>query len=111
MPRRWNITGIYRICRFENNEKLGRLVDSILEGKNFADLDIPFAVVAADACTGEEVVIREGRVADAIRASTAIPAVFEPVKLSGRTLVDGAVVSVKEKPPFWKSDARCQRPD
>lgn len=79
---------------FLSNEKLGQLVDRILDGKSFSQLSLPFAVVAADVCTGEEVVIREGRVADAVRASTAIPAVFEPVKLIGRTLVDGAVVNM-----------------
>lgn len=79
---------------FLSNERLGQLVDRILEGRTFAQLNLPFAVVAADASTGEEVVIREGRVSDAIRASSAIPAIFEPVILSGRTLVDGAVVNM-----------------
>lgn len=79
---------------FLTNEKLGQLVDRVLAGKSFGQLAKPFAVVAADVCTGEEVVIREGRVADAVRASTAIPAIFEPVKLSDRTLVDGAVVNM-----------------
>ncbi|MHB8918413.1 MAG: patatin-like phospholipase family protein [Desulfocucumaceae bacterium] len=79
---------------FLSNERLGQLVDRILEGRTFDQLNLPFAVVAADACTGEEVVIREGKVSDAIRASSAIPAIFEPVVLSGRTLVDGAVVNM-----------------
>lgn len=79
---------------FLTNEKLGQLVDRVLAGKSFGQLAKPFAVVAADVCTGEEVVIRDGRVADAVRASTAIPAIFEPVKLSDRTLVDGAVVNM-----------------
>lgn len=79
---------------FLSNERLGQLVDRVLNGKSFGQLAIPFAVVAADVCTGEEVVIREGRVADAVRASTAIPAIFEPVKLVDRTLVDGAVVNM-----------------
>ncbi|MCL6610172.1 MAG: patatin-like phospholipase family protein [Peptococcaceae bacterium] len=79
---------------FLNNEKLGLLVERELGGKTFSELKIPFAVVAADACTGEEVVIREGKVSDAVRASTAIPAVFDPVKLGDRTLIDGAVVNM-----------------
>jgi len=79
---------------FLNNEKLGVLLDRIIGGKDFSQLQIPLAVVAADACTGEEVVIREGRVSDAVRASTAIPAIFEPVKLFNRTLVDGATVNM-----------------
>ncbi len=79
---------------FLNNERLGRLLDRILGGKTFDQLALPFAVVAADACTGEEVVMRDGRVADAVRASTAIPAIFEPVLLNGRVLMDGAVVNM-----------------
>jgi NTE family protein len=79
---------------FLNNEKLGQLVDRVISGKTFSQLNIPFAVVAADTCTGEEVVIREGRVADAVRASTAIPAIFEPVKLGDRVLMDGAVLNM-----------------
>jgi len=79
---------------FLNNEKLGQMMDGVLGGKTFSQLDLPLAVVAADACSGEEVVIREGRVSDAVRASTAIPAVFEPVSLGGRVLMDGAVVNM-----------------
>lgn len=79
---------------FLSNEKLGQVLDRVLEGKRFDQLVIPLAVVAADACSGEEVIIREGGVADAVRASTAIPAVFEPVTLNGRTLVDGAVLNM-----------------
>ncbi|MFZ5652312.1 MAG: patatin-like phospholipase family protein [Bacillota bacterium] len=79
---------------FFNNEKLGLLLDKFLGGVTFSELEIPLAVVAADACSGEEVVIREGKVADAVRASAAIPAVFEPVNLFGRTLVDGGTVNM-----------------
>ena len=79
---------------FLNNEKLGQLVNSFIGDKTFSDLNIPLAVVAADSGTGEEVVIREGSISDAIRASTAIPAIFEPVRLFNRTLVDGGTVNM-----------------
>jgi NTE family protein len=55
------------------------------------DLAVPFAAVAVDLVTGEEVVIREGRVIDAIRASFSIPGVFVPLSRSRRILVDGAL--------------------
>jgi len=55
------------------------------------DLDIPFAAVATDLNTGEEVVIDRGPVTDAIRASIAIPGVFRPHMLEGRVLVDGGL--------------------
>lgn len=79
---------------FLSNEKLGQLVNSFIGEKTFSDLNIPLAVVAADSGTGEEVVIREGSISDAIRASTAIPAIFEPVRLFNRTLVDGGTVNM-----------------
>jgi Predicted esterase of the alpha-beta hydrolase superfamily len=61
----------------------------------FEDLRIPFAAVACDLETGNEVVFRDsGDITTAIRASCAIPGVFVPViDESGRSLVDGGVVS------------------
>ncbi|MBQ9661167.1 MAG: patatin-like phospholipase family protein [Bacteroidales bacterium] len=57
------------------------------------DLPIPFAAVATDLFTGEEVVIREGPLFDAIRASISIPSMFRPVRWQGRTLVDGGLAN------------------
>jgi predicted acylesterase/phospholipase RssA/CRP-like cAMP-binding protein len=56
-------------------------------------LPVPFACVAADALTGQEVIFRQGLLADAVRASTAIPGIFRPVEVEGRWLVDGVVVN------------------
>jgi NTE family protein len=61
---------------------------------NFTRLDdapIPVHVVASDITTGEEVVLSSGDAVDAVTASAAIPGVFPPVEIDGRTLVDGAV--------------------
>lgn len=55
-------------------------------------LRIPFAAIATDLATGEEVVLRSGDLARAVRASCAIPGVFEPVEWEGRLLIDGGVV-------------------
>ena len=56
---------------------------------------MPFAAVACDLETGEEVVFRDtGDLATAIRASCAIPGVFAPVESDGRLLIDGGVVSL-----------------
>ena len=60
---------------------------------NIEDLPIPFAAVATDLYTGEEVVFREGPLFEAIRASISIPSMFKPVKWQGRTLVDGGMVN------------------
>ncbi len=59
----------------------------------FADLDIPFAALATDMATGEQVVLREGRIAPAVRASCSVPGVITPLELGGRLLADGGVVN------------------
>ncbi len=58
----------------------------------FKDLDLPFAAIACDIVTGERVVLNNGPVAPAVRASAAIPGLFSPVEIEGRLLVDGGVV-------------------
>lgn len=59
---------------------------------NFDDLPIPFRCVATDMQSGEAVVLHDGSLADAVRASMAIPGVFTPVELKGRVLADGGMV-------------------
>jgi NTE family protein len=59
----------------------------------FSDLPIPLAAVATDLHTGQEVWLREGRVAAAIAASIAVPGLFRPVRHEDRYLVDGSVVN------------------
>jgi NTE family protein len=62
--------------------------------ERFEDLETPLAVIAADFWTGEEVVLREGPLLPAVRASIAIPGVFPPLLLGDRVLVDGSAVNV-----------------
>jgi NTE family protein len=57
------------------------------------ELGIPFAAVATALHTGTEVWLREGSTIDAVRASIALPALFSPVVLEGRILVDGGLVN------------------
>ncbi len=59
---------------------------------NFDELPIPFRCVATDMQSGEVVVLSDGPLAQAIRASMAIPGVFTPVPLNGRMLADGGMV-------------------
>lgn len=54
----------------------------------FEDLEIPLVVNALDINTGEIVYIDSGRVADAVKASISLPAIFSPVKREGKYLVD-----------------------
>ena len=52
----------------------------------------PLAIVTADIRTGDRVVVRDGPLAPAVRASMALPGLFEPVEADGRWLVDGGLV-------------------
>jgi NTE family protein len=69
-----------------------RFFKSYFEEKEFQDLEIPFGCVATDIENGEEVVFKEGRVAEAVRASCGIPLIFSPFRYQGRFLVDGGLV-------------------
>jgi NTE family protein len=60
--------------------------------REFDDLRIPFRAVTTDITTGEMVVIDEGDLARAMRASMSVPGIFAPVEVSGRLLVDGGLV-------------------
>jgi NTE family protein len=73
--------------------KVKEFFELLTHRKNFEDLNLPFVAVAADIEKGEEVVIKEGLVADGIRASMSIPGVYVPYELDGRLLVDGAVLN------------------
>ncbi|MEW6727357.1 patatin-like phospholipase family protein [Desulforudis sp. 1088] len=76
---------------------LGRRLEdyyfSLIGGRKFAELRKPLTVVACDLISGDEVRLRSGPLARALRASTAIPGIFAPVFLDDRVLVDGCVVS------------------
>ena len=82
---------------YVNNTALINLFNNLCLGyqkeMDFNDLPIPFACVATDIKTGKEVVIRQGSVPTAMRASMAIPGVFTPVYMDGRQLVDGGLVN------------------
>ncbi|MGP1625483.1 patatin-like phospholipase family protein [Prevotella koreensis] len=58
---------------------------------DFSQLPIPFRCVAADMKKNQEVVLKSGRLAQAMRASMAIPGAFKPVKINGWVLVDGGM--------------------
>jgi len=74
-----------------SGERLERFMLARIGATPIERLRIPFAAVATDLETGEAVVLRSGGVARAVRASCAIPGVFEPVEQGGRLLVDGGV--------------------
>ncbi len=70
-----------------------KILNSIaLQDKTFDDLKIPFAAVATDIKTGAKVILNQGSVIKAVRASFSIPGIFTPVKYQDYYLVDGGVV-------------------
>lgn len=60
---------------------------------DFDRLPIPFRAIATDIETGEKVVLAHGQLAEAMRASMAVPGVFAPYRIDHRTLVDGGLTS------------------
>lgn len=74
-------------------EKITELLCFLTRNRTFDQLLIPFAVTATDLYSGTSITIKEGRVADAVRASISIPGVFNPVPWKDCLLVDGGVLN------------------
>lgn len=74
-------------------DRLRRELEHEFSGLSFEDLDKKFATVATEVGTGHEMWLTKGNVGDAIRASYALPGIFEPVKINGRWVFDGALVN------------------
>jgi NTE family protein len=81
---------------FNPGHGVGLLLDRIAFSESgiasFDDLPIPFRCLATDMQTGDRVVLHDGSLATAVRASMAIPGVFTPVEINGRVLADGGMV-------------------
>ncbi|GAB4160618.1 MAG: patatin-like phospholipase family protein [Winogradskyella sp.] len=75
-----------------SNKKFGELIVKHIGDRNIEESNIPLAFVATDVTNGEKVVLKEGNIAKAVMASTAIPGIFEPVEIGDKLLVDGGVV-------------------
>ncbi|MBU0546408.1 patatin-like phospholipase family protein [Patescibacteria group bacterium] len=74
-----------------HGEKAMRFIESYIGKIHFSDTRIPFAVVATDYKTGDPVVLRNGLVSLAIRASMSVPLAFKPFEHDGKLLVDGGM--------------------
>ncbi|GAB4532193.1 MAG: patatin-like phospholipase family protein [Anaerolineales bacterium] len=71
---------------------LNQMFEELLGERTFDDLQVPLTLTAVDINSGCEVLLREGRVVDAVLASMAIPGIFPPKAWNGALLVDGGVV-------------------
>ncbi|HTY98816.1 MAG TPA: patatin-like phospholipase family protein [Rhodocyclaceae bacterium] len=74
-------------------EALQNFINRQVGNRPLEKLDRLFAVVATDLKTGEAVVFRTGNTGMAVRASSSVPGVFQPVAINGREYVDGGLVS------------------
>lgn len=74
-------------------KKIENRLRAVIGDTKFSDLKIPFACIATDICSGEEVVIKEGPIVEALRASVSIPGLFAVAKYGDRYLVDGGLVN------------------
>lgn len=73
--------------------RLTKRMQEHLQDISIENLDRPFVAVATEVNSGHEVWIGEGSLITAIRASYALPGIFEPIKSNNRTLMDGALVN------------------
>jgi NTE family protein len=76
---------------FVKGIKFERFIEEMLEGAKFDTLQIPFAAVATDFKTGRAIAFQEGDLTKAIRASSSVPAFFQPLQYKNHLLADGGL--------------------
>ena len=81
-------------------EALAKYVNTQVGGKTLEQMQIPLGIVATDLGNGQPITFRRGNTGTAVRASSAVPAVFQPVRLGDREYVDGG----------WFPQCRYARP-
>jgi NTE family protein len=74
---------------FASNDRMAQFLARAFPQSRFERLKLPLAIAATDLLSGEPVIFRHGDLIEAVRASCAYPGLFLPVKVNGRTLVDG----------------------
>ncbi len=74
-------------------DALARYVNAQVASRSIESMPLPLGIVATDLNSGEAVLFQRGDTGTAVRASSAVPAVFQPVKISGHEYVDGGLVS------------------
>jgi len=74
-------------------EALGRYVREHTEGRQIETMVVPLGILATDLGSGQPILFRRGDPGVAVQASSAVPAVFQPVRIGGREYVDGGLVA------------------
>ncbi|MEW5921138.1 MAG: patatin-like phospholipase family protein [Bacillota bacterium] len=88
----WVDFGLQRMGLIKG-DKIEQVIYLLTRRSTFDQLRIPLAVVAVDLYSGKKVVLKEGLVCRAVRASISIPGYFVPVELDDMLLVDGGVLN------------------
>ena len=78
---------------FIKGESLQKYINDAVKGRTIEKLPKPLGIVATDLHSGESVVFRRGNTGMAVRASSSVPGVFQPVVIDGREFVDGGLTS------------------
>ena len=76
-----------------SGDRLGRRLTENLEGLTIEKLPLRFAAIATEFNTGHEIWLTRGSLINALRASYALPGIFDPRRIGGRWLMDGALVN------------------
>jgi len=102
MEKEWLSIGTRRLLRsflpslhpagFSSGNELKRILVELLGDCSIEQLQMPYGAMACDIDTGEAIRLQQGSLVDAVRASTAIPGVFHPMRHGSRLLVDGGLV-------------------
>lgn len=74
-------------------DALAKYVNAQVGSRLIEDLPLPLGIVATDLNSGQSMLFQRGDTGTAVRASSSVPAVFQPVRISGRDYVDGGLVS------------------
>jgi NTE family protein len=89
----WSIPLFSRHVGVLKGEALQQYVNRAVKNVPIEKMKIPFAAVATDLQTGSPILFQRGNTGMAVRASSAVPGVFQPVKIGERSYVDGGLVS------------------
>jgi len=82
-----------RSAAIENSVVIN-ILSRLFRDEDIRETQIPFAAVAVNVSTGEEVVLQRGSIIRAVAASSALPGVTTPVGIDGQLLIDGSVLEV-----------------
>ncbi|MDB4297735.1 patatin-like phospholipase family protein [Flavobacteriaceae bacterium] len=89
----WKDISALSISKFGllSNNKIAEFMEENIGDANIENARIPLAILATNITNGQKVILRSGNVGKAVRASTCIPGIFNPVTIKGTILVDGGI--------------------